>query len=69
MRRRWWGNWRQHVLSGAEHPMEEDAVREGVSGAEAAPIGKYELVAVLTHKGRTADSGHYIAWVKQENGA
>ncbi|KAL0415135.1 UNVERIFIED_CONTAM: Ubiquitin carboxyl-terminal hydrolase 6 [Sesamum latifolium] len=23
---------------------------------------------VLTHKGRSADSGHYVAWVKQENG-
>ncbi|KAH1048134.1 hypothetical protein J1N35_038918 [Gossypium stocksii] len=28
----------------------------------------YDLVAVLTHKGRSADSGHYVAWVKQENG-
>jgi hypothetical protein len=27
--------------------------------------GKYELAAVLTHKGRSADSGHYVAWVKQ----
>lgn len=26
------------------------------------------MVAVLTHKGRSADSGHYVAWVKQENG-
>jgi len=30
--------------------------------------GKYELVAVLTHKGRSADSGHYIAWVKHADG-
>lgn len=30
--------------------------------------GIYELVAVLTHKGRSADSGHYVAWVKQEKG-
>uniref|UniRef100_A0A0D6QSB9 ubiquitinyl hydrolase 1 n=1 Tax=Araucaria cunninghamii TaxID=56994 RepID=A0A0D6QSB9_ARACU len=30
--------------------------------------GIYNLVAVLTHKGRSADSGHYVAWVKQENG-
>lgn len=30
--------------------------------------GYYELVSVLTHKGRSADSGHYVAWVKQENG-
>jgi len=25
--------------------------------------GNYELVGVLTHKGRTADSGHYVAWI------
>lgn len=27
--------------------------------------GRYDLIAVLTHKGRTLDSGHYVAWVKQ----
>lgn len=30
--------------------------------------GKYELFAVITHKGRDADSGHYIGWVKQASG-
>ena len=30
--------------------------------------GKYELIGVLTHKGRSADSGHYVSWVKQEDG-
>eukprot|EP00887_Chlorella_sp_A99_P004167 scaffold23.g4167.t1 len=30
--------------------------------------GRYDLVAVLTHKGRSADSGHYVSWVKQEDG-
>eukprot|EP00262_Sarcandra_glabra_P009459 TRINITY_DN23859_c0_g1_i1.p1 TRINITY_DN23859_c0_g1~~TRINITY_DN23859_c0_g1_i1.p1 ORF type:complete len:475 (-),score=104.92 TRINITY_DN23859_c0_g1_i1:490-1914(-) len=30
--------------------------------------GVYDLAAVLTHKGRSADSGHYVAWVKQESG-
>ena len=25
-------------------------------------------MAVLTHKGRSADSGHYVAWVKQDDG-
>ena len=30
--------------------------------------GIYDLVSVLTHKGRSADSGHYVAWVKQESG-
>ncbi|KAJ2996735.1 deubiquitinating enzyme [Globomyces sp. JEL0801] len=30
------------------------------------PSGQYDLVAVLTHVGRGANSGHYIGWVKQE---
>lgn len=37
-------------------------------GKEMHLTGVYDLVAVLTHKGRSADSGHYVAWVKQENG-
>ncbi|KAG3182954.1 Ubiquitin carboxyl-terminal hydrolase 6 [Phytophthora cactorum] len=28
--------------------------------------GNYELFAILTHKGRSADSGHYMAWVRHE---
>lgn len=28
--------------------------------------GKYELFAVVTHKGRDADGGHYMGWVKAE---
>jgi hypothetical protein len=28
----------------------------------------YDLIAVLTHKGRSADSGHYVGWVKQDDG-
>ncbi|KDP40803.1 hypothetical protein JCGZ_24802 [Jatropha curcas] len=38
------------------------------SDKEPVLTGIYDLVAVLTHKGRSADSGHYVAWVKQENG-
>ena len=30
--------------------------------------GHYDLIAVLTHKGRAADSGHYISYVKRETG-
>ncbi|KAI5710542.1 hypothetical protein M8J75_009528 [Diaphorina citri] len=30
--------------------------------------GYYTLQAVLTHKGRTSSSGHYVAWVKKPNG-
>ena len=25
--------------------------------------GNYQLIAVVTHKGRSADGGHYIGWV------
>ncbi|KAJ2724353.1 deubiquitinating enzyme [Coemansia sp. Benny D115] len=32
------------------------------------PSGIYELVGVVTHVGRTANSGHYIAWVRKEKG-
>ncbi|KAM4099992.1 hypothetical protein ACB094_05G034300 [Castanea mollissima] len=42
---------------------------EGVpSNSGTQMTGIYDLVAVLTHKGRSADSGHYVAWVKQESG-
>ncbi|XP_074296054.1 ubiquitin carboxyl-terminal hydrolase 6-like [Silene latifolia] len=42
--------------------------QDGLPEREAQLTGVYDLVAVLTHKGRSADSGHYVAWVKQENG-
>ncbi|CAL5195592.1 unnamed protein product [Lathyrus oleraceus] len=42
-------------------PMEEGEKETQMTGV-------YDLVAVLTHKGRSADSGHYVGWVKQENG-
>lgn len=29
--------------------------------------GKYELFGVVTHKGRDADGGHYMGWVKAEH--
>merc|ERR1712142_845451 len=28
--------------------------------------GYYELQAILTHKGRSSNSGHYVAWVKHK---
>ena len=28
--------------------------------------GNYELVSVVTHKGRSADGGHYVGWVHQQ---
>ncbi|PIA16187.1 cysteine proteinase [Coemansia reversa NRRL 1564] len=32
------------------------------------PSGIYELIGVVTHIGRTANSGHYMAWVRKEKG-
>jgi len=29
--------------------------------------GYYELAAVLTHRGRSSSSGHYVAWVKKDD--
>jgi ubiquitin carboxyl-terminal hydrolase 14 len=29
--------------------------------------GYYQLIGVLTHTGRTADSGHYIGWVRKDD--
>ncbi|GAB1603127.1 ubiquitin carboxyl-terminal hydrolase 14-like [Argonauta hians] len=29
--------------------------------------GFYELKAVLTHKGRSSSSGHYVAWIRKKN--
>jgi hypothetical protein len=28
--------------------------------------GNYEVFALVTHKGRFADGGHYMGWVRQE---
>lgn len=28
------------------------------------PTGNYELVGVITHKGRSSDSGHYVSWTQ-----
>ena len=41
----------------------------GGGGHTGAFTGRYQLSAVLTHKGRSADSGHYVAWVRQADGS
>lgn len=30
--------------------------------------GRYELIGIVTHKGRSADSGHYVSWTRKEDG-
>ncbi|ANQ08733.1 Ubiquitin carboxyl-terminal hydrolase [Plasmodium coatneyi] len=31
------------------------------------PMGEYELISIITHKGRNEESGHYIAWKKMRS--
>lgn len=58
-----------------EKEMRERELNEESKGEEAAagkedPLGTgldtgaYELVAIVTHQGRSADSGHYVGWVR-----
>mmetsp|Transcript_19421 Transcript_19421/g.28118 ORF Transcript_19421/g.28118 Transcript_19421/m.28118 type:complete len:576 (+) Transcript_19421:64-1791(+) len=45
----------------------EEETNEAVGpGLPANFQGQYELFAVVTHKGRDADGGHYMGWVKAE---
>mmetsp|Transcript_23393 Transcript_23393/g.57533 ORF Transcript_23393/g.57533 Transcript_23393/m.57533 type:complete len:563 (-) Transcript_23393:39-1727(-) len=46
---------------------EDDAPEPVGPGLPANFQGHYELFAVVTHKGRDADGGHYMAWVKAAN--
>ncbi|KAL6755985.1 hypothetical protein V8C86DRAFT_2658752 [Haematococcus lacustris] len=65
------------AATGVATPMEVEGSGEGVAASTSltpvtnyvgAETGKYELFACLTHKGRSADSGHYVSWVKQADG-
>ena len=59
----------------ASQPVDADATMDDAPGASAdaaappAHTGFYSLVALLTHKGRFADGGHYVAYVKQADGS
>ncbi|CAE7912994.1 UBP7, partial [Symbiodinium sp. KB8] len=44
---------------------EEVKVEDIGVGLPAGFQGIYELFAVVTHKGRSADSGHYVAWIRE----
>jgi ubiquitin carboxyl-terminal hydrolase 14 len=38
------------------------------AGLTSAFKGTYELYGVVTHKGRSADAGHYMGWVRIKGG-
>ena len=37
------------------------------AGKEYVPTGRYQLISVLTHQGRSSESGHYIGWVHKKD--
>ena len=51
-------------LMDVDRSVSSSSVNKAEPEIPAAPqvIGLYDLVAVLTHKGQSADSGHYISW-------
>ena len=53
--------------AGGDGAEQEQDIEEVLRENAGRPTGRYELTAVLTHKGRSADSGHYVAWCRQEN--
>ncbi|CAD7694739.1 unnamed protein product [Ostreobium quekettii] len=53
--------------AGPSAPSSNHAVRATEQNANGM-TGTYELQAVVTHKGRSADSGHYETWVKKHDG-
>ncbi|KAF9919144.1 Ubiquitin carboxyl-terminal hydrolase 14 [Lobosporangium transversale] len=55
----------QKAVDAALEALEQSLDPELVQDVGSNPSGQYELAAVLTHIGRTADSGHYIGWTKK----
>ena len=55
------------VKASADEKVEDTVMEDSSRGTESL-TGHYELIAVLTHKGRSADSGHYVSWVKNDKG-
>jgi len=46
-------------------PMDVDAGDGASEKPTPMPSGHFELQSIVTHQGRAADAGHYIAWVKK----
>lgn len=55
----------QKAVQEAQVALQNSLDPELVKDSGSNPSGQYELAAVLTHIGRTADSGHYIGWAKK----
>jgi len=49
----------------ATHQILKSEVEPIKPGPYIASTGIYELFAIVSHKGITADGGHYVGWVRQ----
>lgn len=47
-------------------PADGDVEMKAADGIEEMDTGYYELISIVSHKGRTADGGHYVAWARSE---
>ena len=54
--------------SEAKSETPENVAMEDVPTTFENDTGLYELTGVISHQGRSAEGGHYVAWVKQPNG-
>jgi len=58
--------------SSTAKPATEDVEMKSTEDVEMKPAAKemdtgyYELIAIVSHKGRTADGGHYVSWVRHK---
>lgn len=62
---------KEEEANGGDVAMEEETAPSTSSSPSFSGrlTGRYDLVAVLTHKGRSADSGHYVGWARAESDA
>jgi len=56
----------QSKITATSSTTDKDVVM--IEGENENSSGWYELFAVITHKGRSVDSGHYVSWVKVAEG-
>jgi ubiquitin carboxyl-terminal hydrolase 14 len=47
--------------------IKEEEVKYEIEEIGGNSTGCYELFGLVTHKGRSADSGHYVGWVKEND--
>ena len=57
-----------HTLSPSPSPPLSPSLLPSLLDLGSNNSGYYELVAVLTHQGRSSSSGHYVGWVSLKNG-